>query len=178
MEDMEESRRILEAHDWDLLNAISRHMGFEQIPDRSQLQPPSSSASARAPPVVQDESVAVQRRRILDTPNGNEPGNNSPGLLGWIWRLITAPVDILFRYIWDFIGYGLRFLQQDPRRGMRTFTLALLIPRLNINVTKGSCIILAITDPVQDVVNFITKYEATYGSIHPPFYQVTFQLSA
>jgi len=36
----------------------------------------------------------------------------------------------------------------------------------------------AITDRVQDEVNFITKYEATYGSIHPRFYQVTFQLSA
>jgi len=33
--------------------------------------------------------------------------------------------------------------------------------------------ISAITNPVQDVVEFIADYEAKYGTEHPVFYQVT-----
>lgn len=120
MEDMAESRRILETHDWDLLNAISSHMGFEQIPERvsySQSQQLSSSITPAQSSGVQNESVAVQRRRSYGPLNGRDDSNNNLGFFGWIWRLVSIPIDLILRYMWDFIGFGLRFLQQDPRRG-------------------------------------------------------------
>lgn len=124
MEDMDESRRILQRHDWDLLQAISAHMGFEYVsPERiremnshppvvhsAPLSPSSSSSSGNEGILARDDA-----RRRGDTSNGGR------GILGWIWRLVSAPFDIFFRYLWEFIGFGLRFLRQDPRRGTLNF---------------------------------------------------------
>jgi hypothetical protein len=131
MEDMDESRRILENHNWDLLQAISSQMGFEQLPpqlfDRGpaeqnqQVRASSSSASfARTPVVVQDDSLlnVVRRSQV-----GSGNGGNYPGPFGWVWRILSAPVNLIFRYLWEFLGFGLRLLRHDPRRGSVIFII-------------------------------------------------------
>jgi FAS-associated factor 2 len=57
-------------------------------------------------------------------------------------------MEFFFRYLWNFIGYGLQFIRGDPRR--------------------------AITDPTADVDDFVRRYEAEFGSVHPDFYRGTY----
>jgi len=115
---MDESRRILEANEWDLLQAISSQMGFEQLPPQQYVpgnqHQRAPNADVRTPVVVQDDSlIRAQGRGYVE--NGN--GNNSPGIFGWVWKLISAPINLMFRYLWELIGFGLRFLRPDARRG-------------------------------------------------------------
>jgi FAS-associated factor 2 len=174
-EDMEESRRILERHDWDLLRAISSQMGFEQLPPQQfnfpadndshqpQPQPHSSHNHPRPGPSTQGHAQGQGQgssgedpflsRRPRGMPMDVSRSHNSPGqgIFGWIWKLLTTPVDFFFRTLWNFLGFGLRILRLggvgggDPRQ--------------------------AITNPVQDVVHFINQYQIKYGTCHPNFYQ-------
>lgn len=122
MEDIEESRQILDRHNWDLLAAINNHMGFDigsqNIPQRDV--PPTVDANHVNHPAPPQPSSSRDLRgnrnnRAVARPTGRPGGNG--GLFSWIWQLITRPFDFMFRYFWEFIGVGLRFLRADPRMG-------------------------------------------------------------
>jgi len=40
------------------------------------------------------------------------------------------------------------------------------------SLKDATSFIVAVTNPVQDVVDFIQEYRAKYGNNHPTFYQV------
>jgi len=113
---MDESRRILDRNNWDLLAAISSHMGFE-APDQSpstsrqhmQEDLPSSADSSPRP------DYSVNRYNSNRAPTPSRPDRQ--GIFGWIWALVSRPMDFVFRFLWDLIGFGLRFIRADPRRG-------------------------------------------------------------
>lgn len=127
MEDMEESRRILDRNNWDLLAAISNHMGLEtgaqhqqfnraedyQNQQQEDRQPSSADSSPRpSHSVSRYNNTGVGR-----APNNGRGGPGGGGIFGWIWAIFTRPMEFVFRFLWDFIGFGLRFIRADPRRG-------------------------------------------------------------
>ncbi|ODN02705.1 FAS-associated factor 2-B [Orchesella cincta] len=157
MEDIDESRQILDRHNWDLLSAINSHMGFD-VGSQQPFPPHMDSNHVPPPPPPHNnpQSPSTSRdvnRASTSSNNSNRVGlrsNNGGGggIISWVWQLFTRPVEFFFRYVWEFIGFGLRFLRADPR--------------------------MAITNPVQDVVDFIANYETKYGPEHPVFYQGTY----
>jgi len=106
---------------------------------------PSSSSSSSSGVGSAAALIRAQQNNGLNNPN-----QRNPGVFGWIWTLLTRPMDIVFRFVWSLVRTPLRFLTAggDPRR--------------------------AITNPVQDVVEFIAEYEAAFGQDHPTFYQGTY----
>ncbi|OXA42616.1 FAS-associated factor 2 [Folsomia candida] len=146
MEDMDESRRILERHNWDLLSAISSHLGFENAAPADHIEHQvRDDPSPPTPPPMMGPGPSNQLAAPGGRPNPGRQGGG--GLLNWVWALLTRPMEMVFQFVWDVIGFGLRFLnlRTDPRR--------------------------AITNPVQDIVEFLTEYEAKFGTEHPNFYQ-------
>lgn len=124
MEDIDESRQILDRHNWDLLAAINSHMGFDvgsqQSPPPPQVDSnhvfPSSHHNSFGPnPPTSRDGNRPSSSRAVTRSNGAGGGG---GLFSWILQLFTRPVEFFFRYVWEFIGFGLRFLRADPRMGM------------------------------------------------------------
>jgi hypothetical protein len=106
MEDMEETRRILEEHNWDLLSAISSHLGLDPgTPERVPM-----ARQENIPPLIDDHVVSRPSRPV--------PGRGREGFFNRIWAFITRPMEMVFQFVWDFIGFGLRFIRADPRRGV------------------------------------------------------------
>lgn len=132
MEDIEESRQILDRHNWDLEAAINSHMGFDM---GSQQQSHShqmdsnhaSSSSHHNPSTSRDANLSStstsqsSSSRTVARGNSRGPVAGGGSFFGWVWQLFTRPVEFFFRYFWEFIGVGLRFLRTDPRMGKCQF---------------------------------------------------------
>jgi hypothetical protein len=125
---MEESRRILDRNNWDLLAAISSHMGFETglggLGQRHDGGTYSNDSSPQAEPQPGPSSAAGSSSspRTDNTLSRRAPPHHHPrpgngGFFGWFWAMLSRPMDFVFRVLWDFIGFGLRFIRTDPRRG-------------------------------------------------------------
>lgn len=118
MEDMDESRRILERHNWDLLSAISSHLGFENAAPADHIEHQvRDDPSPPTPPPMMGPGPSNQLAAPGGRPNPGRQGGG--GLLNWVWALLTRPMEMVFQFVWDVIGFGLRFLnlRTDPRRG-------------------------------------------------------------
>jgi len=124
MEDIEESRQILDRHNWDLLAAINSHMGFD-VGSQQPFPPHMDSNHHVSPPQHHNNPQAPSTSRDANrAPSSNDisrpmvrSNNGGGGIISWIWQLFTRPVEFFFRYVWEFIGFGLRFLRADPRMG-------------------------------------------------------------
>lgn len=122
MEDIDESRQILDRHNWDLIAAINSHMGFDvgshQSPPPPQMDPNHvhQNAFPQAPSTSRDANRAAHSSNSRAVTRSSGAGGGG-GLFSWIFQLFTRPVEFFFRYVWEFIGFGLRFLRADPRMG-------------------------------------------------------------
>jgi len=122
MEDIAESRRILEAHDWDLLAAITSHLGLESQQFSIAHLSRSSSSPTPSPSPLSNNSPRMNLPPLRNpAPPVPNPRETRLGLFGFVYQVITKPFQWFFQYVWDFIGFGLRFIQADPRRGMKIF---------------------------------------------------------
>lgn len=120
VEDIDESRRILDEHGWDLIGAINGYMGFE-----APRPAPSFQNHNEPGPSLQSISY-ITTKNVADAQNRND-GSSGPivqrqpsfpnSLFLWVWKLVRSPVDLFFRCFWKFIGVGLHFIRSDPRRG-------------------------------------------------------------
>lgn len=113
------SRDVLDRHNWDLISAINGHMGFEPPVEQPSFQnhnhhveEAGTSRRLNAGPSGPENAVTRSRRAPIPARR-----SSSTSLFTWVWKILTAPVEFLFRYLWEFIGFGLQFLRSDPRRG-------------------------------------------------------------
>ncbi|XP_074656452.1 FAS-associated factor 2-like [Tubulanus polymorphus] len=67
------------------------------------------------------------------------------GILGWGYYIFLMPFRFVYSTFVDLFQFTLRLLRPDPRRN--------------------------VTDPLGDVVKFISAYNLQFGSNHPVFYQ-------
>ncbi|CAL1527959.1 unnamed protein product [Lymnaea stagnalis] len=76
------------------------------------------------------------------------PGRRPQGIFQWTYYLLTMPIRFVWTTIFDILRSFVNFFRPDPRR--------------------------FVTDPLRDVVNFISSFESRYGQVHPVFYQGTY----
>jgi len=137
LEDMDQCRRVLEMHNWDLEVAVQDTLNMQ---DHSPPPPP--------PPLPQTRNHTPMP---LNRPNyfyhgvfSRDSVQNS-GFVGWAYFLALFPFRFLYATLFSLVDLAVRILRPDTRR--------------------------AITDPVTDVVSFISSYESQYGTRHPVFYR-------
>ena len=76
------------------------------------------------------------------------PGRRPQGIFEWTYYLLTMPIRFVWSTFFDIIKTFVSFLRPDPRRN--------------------------VTDPVGDVVSFITEFNTKFGPNHPVMYQGTY----
>ncbi|XP_035828542.1 FAS-associated factor 2 [Aplysia californica] len=76
------------------------------------------------------------------------PGHRPQGIFQWTYYLLTMPIRFVWGTFFDIIKAFISFIRPDPRR--------------------------IVTDPVGDVVGFISAFHSKFGNNHPVFYQGTY----
>nr|CAG4644200.1 EOG090X0B12 [Lepidurus arcticus] len=148
IEDEELSRSILVQHGWNMEAAIHDHLGLED--DRIERAVPSPSA-----PVLQELRgpgiLGFFFTLLSPLIEHDSWRTESRGIGGWAFQMVTLPIRLWYDQIHAVV------------------TLIVIMISYEFNV-----VFLAITDPLGDVVSFISQYDATYGANHPTFYQGTY----
>ncbi|XP_025090464.1 FAS-associated factor 2-like isoform X2 [Pomacea canaliculata] len=106
-----------------------------------------------APTVFSQQGAREARELVVNTQPFNQrvisiQRQQPAGLWQWSYYVIFFPIRFVWSTVFDVLRFFFRLLRPDPRRN--------------------------VTDPLGDVLRFISQYESKYGSCHPVFYQGTY----
>nr|CAG4645023.1 EOG090X0B12 [Leptodora kindtii] len=165
IEDLNACKEILEQHFWNVESAIHDHLSFDTGPITRPI--------FNSPPVHQNNQL-----------NGVQNSQNTPGRIpagsnaSFIRRIMTFFFNPFLEEVdggrpQGFIGWIL-FISSLPIR--ITLTICTPIMHLSSYIFKllKPDLRQALTDPVGDVVSFISEYDNTYGTNHPTFFVGTY----
>ncbi|KAI8764604.1 FAS-associated factor 2-like isoform X1 [Biomphalaria glabrata] len=104
----------------------------------------------------QPASLPEERAPLVNLQPSNQrvimyPGRRPQGIFQWTYYLLSMPIKFVWSTLFDIIRVFVNFLRPDPRR--------------------SKCLV---TDPLRDVMTFISNFDAKYGQNHPAFYQGTY----
>ncbi|KAK7469954.1 hypothetical protein BaRGS_00036058 [Batillaria attramentaria] len=106
-----------------------------------------------APTVFSQQASQEMREPVVNTRPYNQrvfavQRQQPEGILQWSYYIILLPFRFFYSTIFDIFSFVFRLLRPDPRRN--------------------------VTDPLGDVMRFISSFESKYGTCHPVFYQGTY----
>uniref|UniRef100_H2Y5G2 UAS domain-containing protein n=1 Tax=Ciona savignyi TaxID=51511 RepID=H2Y5G2_CIOSA len=145
-EDLEECKKILIEHNWDIEKAVQAKFNPPIMHDNNQHQyvaPHSPSMVHHRIPHSLIHHHDLPPRQLVYT---NYQSNNS-SYLGAVFSLLISPFQFSFSTIFGLIKFIWRLFYPDPRE--------------------------RITDPRGDVVSFITEFEEKYPN-HPEMFRGTY----
>lgn len=125
-------------------------MGFESVPQRISRNRRLSSINIQDGPLVASSPI-------------RKKGHSSGGFFSWIWSVATWPICIGYKIFIRFVGLGLKFVKFV---GLNRFIRNRFISKDGKKSEKG------ITQPVDEVIDFISEYERKHGTNHPVFHAV------
>ncbi|KAK3088816.1 hypothetical protein FSP39_024113 [Pinctada imbricata] len=163
IDDIDRCKGILQTHNWDIEVAVQDTFNIQEGVPSVYQQPP--------PPEPREPTVNVQPpdQRIYTV-----APRRPQGIVQWTYHIIFFPFRFIYSTILDIIRFAFRFIRPDPRnskykRGMGLVQYILIVFHLEMKCTS-----MNVTDPVGDVMRFISNYDECYGVIHPVFYQGTY----
>ncbi|XP_076041067.1 FAS-associated factor 2-like [Oratosquilla oratoria] len=150
-EDVSMARSMLEQRDWNLESAVQDHLALQDSPPPTPPQPqahPHPHPHLHPLPQVQPTVNGTANNMHIDAQQPRSfwnllPSRPQGGTISWIFYFLTLPLFVAFTSLSSPLRFLYSIIYPSPRR----------------------------SDPLGDVLSFVSEFEGSYGIEHPAFFQ-------